>query len=136
MQSARLKAVKEQRNCGVKFDDGANSYSVCCENGAAPNWNTLADITCSPAIGLTGYQSEIEYGRGSATVEAGSTWEADGITFTDNAAVFNNRGFLILTAPDGYCHLQNVNDDSFAVGAQPTGVIRLKKWGGPSGWIQ
>ena len=87
---------------------------------------------------LATYGSGVRFGPGKATKEAttaatpispiGGPVDGDGddITFTGNRVDFTPAGFA---NQNGYCYLQNQNNDSFAIGAITSGVIYLKKWG-------
>jgi prepilin-type N-terminal cleavage/methylation domain-containing protein len=138
MQQAKMRAVMERRNWGIKFDLANNAYRLCAESGAAPSWAGGADDTdldCTAAfVSLAGYRSGIRYGFGEAVNTADdppvSSAGADLVTYGDDVIVFTPRG---MTA-DGFCYLTNERGLAYLVGSRFTGGIMVRKWHGGAGW--
>lgn len=135
MQLVRMKSVKENKNWAIVFDVGTNRYHICSSAGADNKWSTLGDDTIEKTITLTGYKSGVSYGHGNATTNAtksGGPFPQDNVSFSNgtsdpNVAVFTPKGLCI---GNGYCYLSNNANAAYAVGAQTSGVITLKKWNG------
>lgn len=130
MQKARAGAVKDNKKWAIVFDTTApNRYHICSDSGD-DDWETLANNTIVRTIDLTAYKHGIGFGAGSAAKSATSPpasfpVEFDFVSFTRNLVIFSPRGF---PASSGYCYLSNDQNESYAVGAMTSGVIRVKKW--------
>ncbi|RLB06738.1 MAG: prepilin-type cleavage/methylation domain-containing protein [Deltaproteobacteria bacterium] len=135
MQLIRLKAVKENKSWAVVFDVNNNKYHLCSEAGADGLWSTLIDDKVVETVDLTTYKSGVSFGHGNATTNAttsGGIFPMDNVSFTNgssdpNVAVFTSKGLCV---GSGYCYLSNSANTAYAVGAQTSGVIVLKKWTG------
>jgi prepilin-type N-terminal cleavage/methylation domain-containing protein len=130
MQTARAGAVKENKKWAIVFDTGApNRYHLCSDSGDG-DWETLANNTIVRTVDLLTYKHGIGFGAGSAIKNATSApasfpAEFDFVSFTRNLVIFSPRGF---PASSGYCYLSNDQNESYAIGAMTSGVIRVKKW--------
>ena len=135
LQKTRMGAVKEGKDWALVFDGANNTYSICSDWGADSDWTTLGDndVELQP-VDLPGYyRSGVGYGGGNSTENApGTPWGGtpDYNTFPSEVAVYDRSGFLVI-GNTAYVYLANQNGDSFAIGAQRSGVIRMMKWGGP-----
>ncbi len=135
MQVVRINAVKQNTNWAIVFDVNNNRYCLCSSAGGDGKWSTLNDNTIFQTIDLSSYQSGISYGHGDATTNAttsGGSFPPDDVSFTNgpsdpNVAVFTSKGLCV---GGGYCYLSNVNNTAYAIGAQTSGVVVLKKWNG------
>lgn len=139
MQTARMNAVKEAKDWAVHYNVAGDRYALCYEDDAGTaDWtdftNELAadadgdginNIVCQGYLSLPSYKSGVEIGSGGSGV-------ADPVSFTDDLAVFNAKGFLD-GATNGYAYIENENNDSFRIGAFTSGVVKMEKWSG-SGW--
>ena len=83
---------------------------------------------------LGGYGCGVGYGHGGADNEVGVCVFADpdDVTFTNNIAVFDSQGLLILE-PGGWVYLRNEDGYCYAVGIRRSGAMLLRKWFEPSG---
>ena len=130
MQKARAEAVKGNKTWAIVFQTGnPNRYHICSDNGDG-NWETLANNAIVKTVDLATYKHRIVFGAGAATMTATSTSSAfpagfDFVSFTNNLVVFSPTG---LPASSGYCYLSNDSNESYAVGAMTSGVIKVKKW--------
>ncbi len=135
MQLVRMNAVKQNKNWAIVFDVANNKYYLCSDSGPDGKWSNISDNTVFQTINLSNYESGISYGHGNATTNAtasGGTFPPDDVSFNNgtgdpNVAVFTPKGFCV---GGGYCYLSNVNNTAYAVGAQTSGVIVLKRWNG------
>lgn len=132
MQKARAGAVKDNKRWAILFNTGnPNRYQVFSDSGDG-NWTTLADNTLVQTVDLAEYKHEIGFGAGAATKTAASTPSPfpagfDFVSFPSNWVIFAPTG---LPASSGYCYLSNDRNESYAVAAMTSGVIRVKKWNG------
>ena len=135
MQQARASAIKEGKDWGVVFNGPSDSFRLCSEDSpGAGNWTSLADITCADGtISLSTYGHGIGFSSVSVdgSTSIGASFGADGVSYSQLVATFNARGY----GTAGYCYLKNNKDESFAVGTQTSGVIKMVKWSGTA-WVQ
>ncbi len=140
LQSAKMQAIRDNGECALVFNAGGGTYQVI-SGGADGDYSTAGDNVVEKTITLSQYGSGTGYGHGNATTNAkqgGGPLPGDEISFSevtganDNTVVFNSRG-MINSAAGGYVYLQNSKNDTYAVGALGSGVIRMKKWDG-SAW--
>lgn len=137
MQLVRMKAVKENKSRAIVFDVNNNRYYLCSKPGTGGLWSALkpGDDGIIQTIDLTAYKSGVSYGHGNATTNAtknGGPFPPDNVSFTNgssdpNVAVFTSKGFCV---GGGYCYLSNTVGTAYAIGAQTSGAIVLKKWNG------
>lgn len=125
MQKARMNAIAENRDWAILFSTADHSYRFQAKDGSG-NWVNQGD----PVFLGQG----VVYGHGSATCDATelrepftSSTPAAAITFTYKRATFDSLG---LPSKSGYCYLANASGAAFAVGANTSGVIKMKKWNG------
>ena len=133
LQKTRMGAVKEGKDWALVFNSGSDSYEIRSDYGGA---GENVEITVS----LSGYGSGVAYGHGNASDNfPGSGWGVDtdntfpDIDATTYVAEYGRSGFLLGVNNTRYVYLANQNGDSFAIGAQRSGVIRMIKWG-ESAW--
>ncbi len=109
MQSARLRALKDNANVVILFDPGAGSYSVFLDNGAGANsGNGIKD----------GDESTIRGGYIPAGVNIDAT------TFTDEKLRFDARGFPLGAGGGGTITLKNTKNDTTTITVNATGSPR------------
>ena len=134
LQKTRMGAVKDGKDWALVFNDNAgnnnDSYVIRSDYGGA---GENVEITVS----LAGYGSGVGFGHGNASDNVPATsWGADNtfpnIDATTYVAEYGRSGFLVI-GNTAYVYLENENGDSFAIGAQRSGVIRMIKWG-ESAW--
>ena len=156
-QQARLEAVRSNSTCAVYFNTVAQTYQFLRDPGPNGSWDGGGDDTAArpgpdaiygngddipeqAPVRLPGYGSGVSYGHGNATTNAtvgGGPFPGDEVSLGSNIAVFNTRGML--NPPSGYVYIQNrssypvIERSSFALDAQTSGRIRLRKWFSSSG---
>jgi hypothetical protein len=110
----------------VQFVEPSNNYIIYS------NYVDSSDTgTAVKTINLSDHGSGVGYGRGDATSSIG-TYDADGITYSNNWVVFNKRGMVNNL---GYVYLSNNAGSARAVGTPAfAGVVRLRRWAGGSNW--
>jgi prepilin-type N-terminal cleavage/methylation domain-containing protein len=123
MQKVRMSAIAENRDWAILFNTANSSYYFQVKDSSG-NWVNQGD----PILLAKG----VVFGHGSATCDATeqrdhftSNSPAAAITFTYKRATFDSLG---LPSKSGYCYLANDSGASFAVGANTSGVIKMKKW--------
>jgi type IV fimbrial biogenesis protein FimT len=121
MQKARMNAIKENRTWGLLFDPATDTYRFQTQQDDG-TWVNSTD----PAIDLTNqYGSGVSFGQGAATAPAGGSWgDGDGVTFGNERATFNPKGF----GTGGYCYLTNGENGAYAVGSLSSGAVRVRRW--------
>jgi type IV fimbrial biogenesis protein FimT len=134
IQSAKLNAIKQNRDWAIVFDVGNNKYYICSEDGADNDWDLWADNDIELEVDLDDHGGGVTYGHGAATEKATSGGGAidpnEKVSYTDDVATFNPRG----TGKAGYVYLENMNQDTtYAVGTPGSGVVKIKKWNPRSG---
>lgn len=120
MQKARMNAVRENRDWAIKFNTGSSSYQFQRKNDGG-SWTNDGD---SIPLG-----EDVAYGHGSATHDATDEKKAfsSDVTFAADRATFNPIG---LPTKNGYCYLANNSGESFVVGTNTVGSIKIKQWNG------
>lgn len=126
MQTARLGAIKENREWAIIFDTAKNSYTIYDNNGDG-DWATAVDNHPVRTVTLADYQSGVKFGHGNATKDAvdTTTFGTDNVSYTSSRVAFNPRG----TGNAGYVYLDNQNaSTTVAVGSLTSGVITYVQW--------
>jgi prepilin-type N-terminal cleavage/methylation domain-containing protein len=139
LQKARVEAVRQGKSAAVVFNVATGQYMVCVEIDPTLvttdwEWASLTNVSCDVGTIIT--LSDYKYGVAiSGASVGGSTPKGasfgNGVTYSDDAAVFDAKGFGEL----GYCYLTNENNESFAIGSLSSGVIKMFKWSGTA-WGQ
>ncbi len=115
MQSARMEAIKENKNIRIQFDNSVSPgfyYFDLDEDGIPDPGEFRRD--------LADYKNGVDFGRPPA--ESGSA-----ITFPNNLAEFNAKG-LLNNSVGGYVYLRNRKSTSYyRVGALKSGAIRIQR---------
>jgi prepilin-type N-terminal cleavage/methylation domain-containing protein len=129
LQHAKMQAIRNNKNYAIQFVQATNSYTIYS------NYVSASDTgTAIKTINLSDHGSGVGYGRGDATSAIG-TYDADGITYTNNWVIFNHRGMLFNAGCIGYVYLSNNAGSARAVGTPAiAGVVRLRRWAGGSNW--
>jgi prepilin-type N-terminal cleavage/methylation domain-containing protein len=133
-QMARIKAIKNGCRYAVVFNTETNTYQIigAGEDGIFNEAQSSGDDMCGRIVDLSDYGSGIEFGHGNAsrnaTVSAGNSFPADGVSYAGNSSEFNSRG---MANKMGYVYLTNHTGDAYAI-STPTmaGVVTLKRWNG------
>lgn len=125
MQKVRMNAIAENRDWAILFNTADSSYQFQAKN-ARGDWINQGD----PVFLARG----VIYGHGFAACDAtdqrnpfSTDDPADAVTFTYERATFDCLG---LPSKSGYCYLADGSGAAFAVGANTSGVIKMKKWNG------
>jgi len=126
MQFAKMGAIKERTEWAVTFNKGNGTYQLVSGGPDGVYDGTEAPVK-TVTLADNGYG--IAYGWGNATTNAtaGGGSLTDEVTFSSYRVVFNKRGMINSTA-GGYVYIDNERNETYAVGALSTGVIRLKRW--------
>ena len=126
LQHSKIQAIRNNNNWAVQFVEPSNNYIIYS------NYVDSSDTgTAVKTINLSDHGSGVGYGRGDATSSIG-TYDADGITYSNNWVVFNQRGMVNIL---GYVYLSNNAGSARAVGTPAmAGVVRLRRWAGGSNW--
>jgi prepilin-type N-terminal cleavage/methylation domain-containing protein len=126
LQHAKMQAIRNNNNWAVQFVESSSSYTIYS------NYIDSSDTgTAVKTINLSDHGSGVGYGRGDATSSIG-TYDADGITYSNNWVVFNKRSMVNNL---GYVYLSNNAGSARAVGTPAfAGVVRLRRWAGGSNW--
>jgi prepilin-type N-terminal cleavage/methylation domain-containing protein len=129
LQHAKIQAIKNNNNWAMQFVESSNSYTIYS------NYVDSSDTgTAVKTINLSDHGSGVGYGRGNATSSIG-TYDADGITYSNNWLIFNRRGMLFNVGCIGYVYLSNNAGSARAIGTPAiAGVVRLRRWAGGSNW--
>ncbi len=129
LQHAKIQAIRNNNNWAMQFVESSNSYTIYS------NYKDSSDTgTAEKTINLSDHGSGVGYGRGDATSSIG-TYDADGITYSNNWLIFNKRGMLFNVGSIGYVYLSNNAGSARAVGTPAiAGVVRLRRWAGGSNW--
>jgi len=124
MQKARANAVKENRDWALLFDPFNNRYRFQYQDSGG--WTDNGDYFY--------LAKNIDYSHGTAPFDASddnnpfaSNNPPDQVTFTGNRATFGPLG---LPTKSGYCYIANGEGDTYAIGANNVGAIKLKHWNG------
>ncbi len=129
LQQAKIQAIKNNNNWAMQFVESSNSYTIYSDYVSSG-----ATGTAVKTINLSDHGSGVGYGRGDATSSIG-TYDADGITYSNNWLIFNKRGMLFNVGSIGYVYLSNNAGSARAVGTPAiAGVVRLRRWAGGSNW--
>jgi prepilin-type N-terminal cleavage/methylation domain-containing protein len=127
MQRTKSGAIKANATWAVVFDVANGRYYICSSPGADNDWITVAGSnTIERTITLSNYKSGIAFGHGDATTSLGGAFD-DEVTYNlpttaDNFATFDRRGL----SNTGYVYLQNVNNETYAVGSTSlAGVVKV-----------
>lgn len=131
LQSAKLKAIRSNGDCGIVFNRVAGTYEVVT-GGADRDFSTAGDNVTQKTVTLSNYSSGVGFGTGNAVNNwSGSPVPGDAATYDPERAVFNSRG---MTNDMGYIYLDNEkNNKCYAVGTLLTGVVLMQRWSG-SAW--
>lgn len=129
LQHAKIQAIRNNNNWAMQFVESSNSYTIYS------NYIDSSDTgTAVKTINLSDHGSGVGYGRGNATSSIG-TYDADGITYSNNWLIFNRRGMLFNVGCIGYVYLSNNAGSARAIGTPAiAGVVRLRRWAGGSNW--
>jgi len=119
MQFARINAVKQNKEWAVVFDTANGIYYVCSD-AVDGDWATTGDNIKERTITLSDYASDIVYGMGNATANAGAGGAFPG------GAVFGSRG--ILSVSEGYFYLTNGKGTAYAIGSGLGGAVVYRQW--------
>lgn len=112
LQWAKVNAIKSNAAWSVIFDDIHQQYSIFSDKGV------------EKIVDLSKYGNNLNFGHGSATIGIdGTAISGNDITYNDNSAVFDGRGFCSA----GYVYFQNDNNCCYGIGSKPTGVVILRK---------
>jgi Tfp pilus assembly protein FimT len=130
LQTARLGAVKQNKEWAVVFRPGSNTYYVCSEKGTDDSWNYAAGDPVEKTVDLGKY-GDIYFGHAALNkgVDDQDFTSGDNIYYANNFVVFKPRGL----SEKGYVYLQNKKNTVYGIGTRTSGVIHLKKWSG-SAW--
>jgi len=130
MQLTKLRAVKENKEWAIVFDNVSGKYFICSDWGADALWSTTDDNNIKRSVQLSDYESGMGYGHGPASINAETgdgVFPDDHIAYSGNVIVFNSIG----TCNAGYIYFDhNPNTKAYAVGTKASGVIVLRKWTG------
>ena len=140
MQRARMSAIKHGKDWAVVFNGTTGQYKLCSQvNPDAATtwtWGAQVNVTCEPDSTVTmadyGYGVAFSNAAVSGSTPKGADFGANGITYTNEAAVFNRKGY---GTEAGYCYLTNEDAQSFYVGSSLSGIIRMERWSGAA-WEQ
>ncbi len=127
MQFAKMGAIKDRTEWAVVFNKGNGTYQLV--NGGTDGVYGGAGDVVEKTVTLADNGYGIAYGWGNATTNAtvGGGSFTDEVTFTSYRVVFNKRGMINDTA-GGYVYIDNERNETYAVSAHGTGVIKLKRW--------
>jgi type IV fimbrial biogenesis protein FimT len=137
MQKAKLIAVNTNADTAIIFDTANNKYYLCDDPGVDGTWGGTTDNNILTATDFSAYKFGIGYGHGIITGANDidlTAFPDDDVSYNDatygsNVVAFNPQGM----GNGGYVYLENESDTVYAVGTQPSGVIRLRSWNG-GGW--
>jgi prepilin-type N-terminal cleavage/methylation domain-containing protein len=131
MQYAKMGAIKDRTEWAVVFIPANGTYQLV-SGGADGVYGGTGDVV-EKIVTLADNGYGIAYGWGNATTNATESGGSltDEITFKDGSVedivIFNKRGMINSTA-GGYVYIDNERNETYAVSAHGTGVIKLKRW--------
>jgi len=129
LEKARANALKENREWGVAFDTGTNTYALQ-SSGVDRKMDTVADNTTPEGnVSLAAYKNGIKFGRGGVSTPPSMGTIGNDVTFPGNLVTFDGRGLPIF-GQQGFCYLSNDEGAVYAVGVLPSGVVRVQRWTG------
>lgn len=140
MQRARMSAITHGEDWAVVFDGANGQYQLCHKTdpdaAATWTWGAQVNVTCEPnsTINMASYGYGVAFSNAavSGSTPKGADFGANGVTYTDEAAVFTRKGY---GTEAGYCYLKNEDDQTFYVGSTISGIIKMERWSG-SAWEQ
>ncbi|MEK6545927.1 MAG: GspH/FimT family pseudopilin [Nitrospinota bacterium] len=117
LQSARMEAVSQNRDCNVSFDINNKSYIVS---------NPCTNIT-------TTLPTDISFGWGTNVNKnvSGEALPSDGVAFLNDTCYFTSRG----TVNSGSIYIKNTKNESYAVVISSGGRVDIRRWDGTT-WVQ
>lgn len=117
LQKAKIRAIKENRNISVRFDNAAPPgyyYFDIDEDTAYTAGEYRVDL---------GTYNDVDYGSGNATL----TWD-DGAIVQESIITFSAKG----TANSGTVYLENLRNPgvSYAITSQISGAVKMRRYSG------
>jgi type II secretory pathway pseudopilin PulG len=139
LQSAKMKAIKENGECAVVFDRAGGNYEIEC-GGPDRDYSLTADNVTQKTVSFSDYGYGIGFGIGDANSPLNATRGfGDDVTFDDpvdgtDLVVFNSRGMTnTQTNSGGEVYISNNKNETYVVSGLMTGIIILRRWNG-AGW--
>lgn len=131
MYHAKIKAISENRNYRITFDNAARSFSIQQDTDRDYTWGAGDSLVKQVPL-----PEGIIFGGNAVGGTGAAPIDADGINFAGNAAVFNSRGGASGTGEVYLMPSEDIgerNDRMRSVGIDSAVTAQIKRWTYQSG---